>query len=109
MHIWLIGADKAGSSALRQLRKNPAIKVTVSDTSASPKAVSDGILARVDHVESVTSVNINALAKRVKPDLILVDRGALMRSIGVVSGGAAFVESLQEEMATASEFPCVVI
>lgn len=34
MRIWLIGADVAGSAALRQLRKNPAAEVIVSDSTA---------------------------------------------------------------------------
>jgi hypothetical protein len=109
MRIWLIGADQAGTAALRQLRKNPAVEVVVSDSTERPRAVSERVIDRVNHVESVTSVNINTLARRFRPDLILVDRGALQRGLGRVSAGAAFVESLQEEMAAASEFPCLVI
>lgn len=109
MRIWLIGADQAGTSVLRQLRKNPAIEVVVSDSTERPRAVTDRVLDKVQYVESVTSVNINTLARRFRPDLILIDRGALQRGLGRVSAGAAFVESLQEEMATASEFPCLVI
>ena len=56
MRIWLIGADQAGSEALRQLKKNPAVTVVVSDAADRPKAVSDGVIARVDMVESVTPV-----------------------------------------------------
>ncbi len=76
MRIWLIGADQAGSEALRQLKKNPAVTVVVSDAADRPKAVSDGVIARVDMVENVTPVNINQLARRVRPDLILIDAGA---------------------------------
>lgn len=109
MKVWLIGADSAGSSALRQLRKNGSIEVVVSDSTDRPKAVSDRIIERVDYVESVTPMNINQLARRIRPDLILVDRGALQRAIGKVSGGVAFAESLQEEMAAASEAPCLIL
>jgi len=109
MRIWLIGADQTGTQVLRQLRKNPGIEVIVSDATERPRAVVDRVIDRVNHVESVTSININSLARRFRPDLILIDRGALQRGLGRVSAGAAFVESLQEEMAAASEFPCLVI
>lgn len=82
MRIWLIGADQAGSEALQQLKKNPAITVVVSDPAERPKAVTDGIIARVDMVENVTSLNINQLARRIRPDLILIDAGRRQASDG---------------------------
>jgi FlaA1/EpsC-like NDP-sugar epimerase len=109
MRIWLIGADQAGSEALRQLQKNPAITVIVSDASDRPKAVADRVIAKVDMVENVTPVNINQLARRVRPDLILIDAGAAKRALGRVSGGQFFTEALQSEIAAASEFPCLVL
>lgn len=109
MRIWLIGADSAGSTALRQLRKNASVEVVVSDSTDRPRAVNDRVIARVDYVESVTPMNINALARRVRPDLILIDRGAMQRAIGKMTGGVAFAESLQDEMAAASEYPCLVL
>lgn len=109
MRIWLVGADQAGTAVLRQLRKNPAIEVVVSDSTERPRAVTERVIDRVQYVESVNSVNINQLARRLRPDLIVIDRGALQKGLGRVPAGAAFVESLQEEMAAASEFPCLVI
>lgn len=109
MRIWLIGADQAGSEVLRQLRKNPAITVVVSDALERPKAVADGVIARVDMVENVTALNINHLARRIRPDLILIDAGAAKRAMGRISGGMVFTEAMQTEMAAASETPCLVL
>jgi len=109
MRIWLIGAEQAGSEALRQLKKNPAVTVIVSDAIDRPKAVSDGVIARVDMVENVTPVNINQLARRIRPDLILIDAGAAKRAMGRVSGGLVFTEAMQSEMAATSETPCLVL
>lgn len=109
MRIWLIGADHNGTAALRQLRKNPSIEVVVSDSIERPRAVANGIIERIDYIESVTPVNINQLARRVRPDLILIDRGAMQRAVNRVSGGVAFAETLQEEMAAASDYPCMII
>ena len=109
MRIWLIGADQAGSEALRQLKKNSAITVVVSDAAELPKAVADGVIARVDMVESVTALNINQLARRIRPDLILIDAGAARRAMGRVSGGTVFAEALQSEMTAVSETPCLIL
>lgn len=109
MRIWLIGADKQGTEVLRQLKKNPAVEVTVTDAIARPRAVIDGVIARVDAVERVTTVNINHLARRFGPDLILIDAGADKRAMGDVSGAAFFVEALHAEMAAVCELPCVVL
>lgn len=109
MRIWLIGADQAGSEALKQLKKNSAITVIVSDAGERPKAVADGIIAKVDLVEYVTPLNINQLARRIRPDLILIDSGAAKRAMGRVSGGFVFAEAMQTELAANSDTPCLVL
>ncbi|MCS6828973.1 MAG: hypothetical protein NZ553_20340 [Caldilinea sp.] len=109
MRIWLIGADSAGTAALQQLQKNPDIQVIVSDAIERPKAVERRVIERVDYVESVTPLNINQLARRIRPDLILLDRSALQRAYGRLSEGFTFAESIQEEIAAASEWPCLVL
>lgn len=107
MRIWLIGAGKAGTAALRQLRKNDEIDIIVTADNDRPQAVKDGILGKVDYVETVTSLNINALARRIRPDLILVD--ASMNTLGRVSGGAVFSQGMLEEMAASSDYPCLLL
>lgn len=107
MRIWLIGAGQAGSAALRQLRKNDDIEVVVTAESEQPQAVRDGLLERVDYVETVTSLNINTIARRIRPDLILVDPA--MTALKGVSGGAVFNQSMLEEMAASSDYPCILL
>ena len=107
MRVWLIGADQGGTAALQQLKKNPDIEVIVSDAIERPRAVEKRVIAKVDYIESVTPANINQLARRVRPDLILIDRGALQRAFSRLSEGFAFAESIQNEIAAASDFPCI--
>jgi predicted homoserine dehydrogenase-like protein len=109
MRIWLIGADQRGTEVLRQLQKNANIEVIVSDVRPQPKAVTDGVIPKVDYVEQVSSVNVNKLARRVRPDLILIDAGAEQRSIGRVTGGTTFSDALMGEVVAASEFPCLLL
>ena len=109
MRIWLIGADSGAVKALRQLRKDPDIEVLVSARSERPKAVQEGILDRVNYVEQITPVNVNNLARRIRPDLILIDAAAEERSYGRISGGLAFSDSLITEIAATSDYPCLII
>jgi carbamoylphosphate synthase large subunit len=109
MRIWLIGADMRGCEVLRQFRKNNNIEVIVSDSTERPRALVDKLIDKVNYVEPVTSVNINHLARRIRPDLILIDPGEAQRSMGRVSGGVAFTESLLNEMAAASDYPCLIL
>jgi hypothetical protein len=108
MRVWLIGAGQVGTATLRQLQKNEEIDVIVSADSDRPQAVREGVIPRVDYVETVTSVNLNTLARRLRPDLILIDPAAL-NVLSRVSGGAAFNRSMIEEMVASSDFPCIVL
>ena len=109
MRIWLIGAEQAGATILRQLKKNREIEVVVSDTIDRPRAVVDQVIAKVDFVETVTPANINQLSRRIRPDLILIDHSATQRALSRVTGGMAFAESIQDEIASACDIPCLVL
>lgn len=108
MRVWLIGAGQVGSNVLRQLQKNDEIHVIVSADNERPQAVKDELIAKVDYVETVTTVNLNTLARRIRPDLILIDPSAL-NALNRVSGAAAFNQSMLEEMVVSSEFPCILL
>ena len=107
MRIWLIGASSAGIQAIRQLQKSDEIVLIVSATTPDPRAVREGVLKQVDYVETVTPVNVDALAKRIRPDLILLDSSA--SSYRGRTGGSELSQALTYEIAAASEYPCVVI
>lgn len=108
MRVWLIGAGAVGTAALRQLQKNDDIQVVVSSDTDRPQAVKDGVISKVDFVETVTTVNLNTLARRIRPDLIMVDP-ATLNVLSRVTGGAAFNQSMVEEMMASSEFPCILL
>jgi hypothetical protein len=109
MRVWLIGADRGAIEALYQFEKSEDITVIISARTERPKAMSQGIIDRVDYVEFVTPANINTLARRIRPDLILIDAAADERSYGKLSGGIVFSESMVNEIAAASDYPCLVL
>jgi hypothetical protein len=83
--------------------------VVVTDAAPKPLAVQHQVIQQVDHTEAVTPVNINTLARRIRPDLILIDAGAATRSLGRMTGGSALSQALLSEMAAASDYPCLVL
>ena len=94
MRIWLIGADDGALQTIEQLRKNPEITLVVSSAVDNPKAVATGVLDRVDYVERVSHVNVNDLARRIRPDLILIDPAAAARTYARLNAGSTFAEEL---------------
>ncbi len=109
MRIWLIGAANKGVVILTQLQKNPEIDIIISDSSPRPRAVVEGVIEKVDYQEMVTPMNVNALARRIRPDLILIDSTADSRNLGRLTGGLALSDALMQEIVATSEYPCIVI
>jgi hypothetical protein len=109
MRIWLIGAGKLGMNALRQLQKNPDLEIVVSDPINNPEAVQMGLIPRVDYVEQVNSANINSLARRVRPDLILLSPGATERGLRSLEGGHALAQALNYEIANQCDYPVIIL
>jgi hypothetical protein len=109
MRVWLIGAGKVGTAALLQLQKNPDIEIVVSDPSANPQAVQEGVISRVDVVENITSVNVNPLARRIRPDLIMISPAANERGMAKVEGGQALTDALNHELVQTSEYPVLIL
>ncbi len=107
MRVWLIGASSTGTEVIKQLKKSSQIDLTVSAESPDPKAVRDGVIKQVNYVETVTPVNVDSLARRIRPDLILLDSSA--SSYRGRAGGSALSQALTYEIAAASEYPCIII
>ena len=109
MRVWLIGAGNIGSVVLRQLQKNSSVEIFVSDPSDQPEAVRDGLIERVDLVANITPVNVNEIARRVRPDLILLSPGIGEQGYGAIEGSKALSDALNYETIIVSEYPCLVL
>lgn len=109
MRIWLIGADERGTEVLGQLQKNPNIEIYVTHPTDRPLAVVQKLIDQVDLVEVVTPANINTLARRIRPDLILIDATVKQHNLGRFAGGGAFATALNDEIAASSDYPCLIL
>ncbi|RME64019.1 MAG: hypothetical protein D6790_03830 [Caldilineae bacterium] len=91
------------------MQKNPDIEVVVSDPSPAPAAVKQGVIERVDIVENVTPLNINQLARRIRPDLILISSSAEEHGLGALEGGQALTHALNYEIASHCDCPVLIL
>ena len=89
MRVWVIGAGRAGSSVLRQLRKNLDIEVVVSDPIEKPRAVLDGLIDKVDIVERITLLNVNEFA----PSVLLMKNVTVSLSLVSIVPHEAYVSA----------------
>ena len=109
MRVWLIGAGNIGTVVLRQLQKNLEVDIFISDPSDRPEAVRSGLIDAVDLVANITPVNINEIARRVRPDLLLLSPGIGEQGFGAVEGSKALSDALNYEITIASEYPCLIL
>ena len=59
MTVLVVGAGRTGAQVLRQLSKNPALKVVTLDPRESPHAVEKGIIENVDYREALTPLTLD--------------------------------------------------
>ena len=71
--------------------------------------MTEQVIARVDYVEQVSSINVNQLARRVRADLILIDTSASQRNLKHLSEGQTFAAALDAEIAVVSVVPCLIL
>lgn len=107
--ILVVGAGKTGAEALRQLLKNPSLKIVTLDPRDEPYAVSQGILQNVDFKEAFTPLTLNAIVAEARPDLILLTSTAQDLGLGESAGVDMFSDALRDELATISDVPVIEV
>jgi len=109
MRILVIGAGRTGAQVLRQLQKNPALTVIVADPRDRPYAVEQGVVSGVDYHESLTPLTLDYLLQKAEPDLVLLTRAPADLGVGSALGLDMLADSLQDELATISDVPIIVV
>lgn len=109
MRVLVIGAGRTGAQVLRQLQKNPQLTVIVVDPHEKPYAVERGIIPSVDHRESLTPLTLDYLLQKTEPDLVLLTRAPGDLGVGSALGLDMLADSLQDELATISDVPMIVV
>lgn len=109
MRILVIGAGRTGAEVLRQLQKNPDLTVLTADATERPYAVEQGIIAAVDYLESLTPLTLDYVVAKAQPDLVLLTQAPRDLGIGSALGLDMLADALQDELATISEVPMILV
>jgi len=109
MRILVIGAGRTGAEVLRQLQKNPDLTILTADAHDRPYAVDQGIIPRIDYLESLTPLTLDYVVSKAKPDLVLLTRAPRDLGLGSALGMDMLADALQEELATISDVPMILV
>ena len=109
MTVLVVGAGRTGAQVLRQLSKNPALKVVTLDPRESPHAVEKGIIENVDYKEALTPLTLDHVLRECKPALILLTSTAEDMGLGSSAGIDLFSDALREEVATIADVPVIEV
>ena len=109
MTILVVGAGKTGTEVLRQLFKNPNIRIITLDPRDRPFAVTQGILENVDIKESLTPLTIDSVIKEARPDLVLLTGTPEDMGLGEAAGIDVLSAALRDELATIADVPVIEV
>lgn len=103
--ILVVGAGRIGTEVLRQLLKNPRLKIVTLDPREEPHAVKQGIIENVDYREVLTPLTLDAIVRETRPDLVLLAGTVEGLGIGTVAGMDMLGDALSDELATIADVP----
>ena len=109
MTVLVVGAGNTGVQVLRQLSKNPALKILTLDPRENPYAVEQGIIENVDFREALTPLNLDKVLAQARPDIILLTSIGEDMGFGSAAGASMFRDALRDEIATISDVPVIEV
>lgn len=109
MTILVVGAGETGTQILRQLSKNPKLKVLTMDGRENPRAVEQGLIESVDFQETLDPLTMDRIIREAKPDLILLTNIGEDMGLGQAAGLEMLSDALRDEIATISDVPVIEV
>ncbi len=109
MTVLVVGAGNTGAQVLRQLSKNPKVKILTLDPRENPYAVEQGFIENVDFKEALTPRNLDQVLSQAKPDIILIASIGEDMGFGSAAGASMFRDALRDEIATISDVPVIEV
>jgi hypothetical protein len=107
MTVLVVGAGHTGAQVLRQLLKNPKVKILTLDPREKPYAVEKGLIENVDFKEALTPLNLDQVLSQAKPDIILITSIGEDMGFGGAAGANMLRDALRDEIATISDVPVI--
>ncbi len=109
MTVLVVGAGKTGAGVLRQLLKNPVLRIVTLDPRENPYAIQEGILEDVDFKEPLTPLSIDSIIKAARPDLVLLTTSPQDMGLGEAAGIDVLSAALHDELATIADVPVIKV
>lgn len=107
--ILVVGVGKNGTEVLRQLFKNPELRIVTLDPRESPYAIEEGIIKDVDFKEPLTPLSIDSIIKVARPDLVLLTTSPQDMGLGDAAGIDVLSAALHDELATIADVPVIKV
>ena len=107
--ILVVGVGKTGTEVLRQLLKNPDLRIVTLDPRENPYAVVEGIVKDVDFKEPLTPLSIDSIVKLARPDLVLLTTSPQDMGLGDAAGIDVLSAALNDELATIADVPVIIV
>ena len=109
MTVLVVGVGKTGAEVLRQLLKNPVLRIVTLDPREKPYAIQEGILEDVDFKEPLTRLSIDSIIKVSQPDLVLLTTSPQGMGLGEATGIDILSAALHDELATIADVPVIKV
>lgn len=109
MTILVVGVGKTGAEVLRQLLKNPSLRILTLDPRDEPYAIQEGILESVDFKEPLTPLTIDTIVREARPDLVLLTTSPQDMGLGEAAGIDMLSAALHDEIATIADVPVIEV
>ena len=108
MKVMVIGAGTIGTEIIKQMYKNPGIEVVVVDPREKPKAVTEGIIQKVDIQKHATPLNFEEIVEKANPELVIIARTIEDWDQFDNLGGAQYAIGMEREL-TKFDIPVIPV
>ncbi len=108
MRILVIGGGKLGTVVIKQLKKNPDVKIVVADWRRDCVAVEKKVIDKIDIHAHITPMNFKTVIEKVRPDLVLVARSAKDWRYEDSPMGSHLVQGMEKQMLT-QKVPVILV
>jgi saccharopine dehydrogenase-like NADP-dependent oxidoreductase len=109
LKILVVGAGRIGSKVIKQLKKSTKIRFYTIDPRENPQALEQEIVEKIDFSVDLIPGEIIKIINDLRPDLVLVTTSKEDISKTGVQGIDILVESLNNELESASEYPIISV
>jgi pyrroline-5-carboxylate reductase len=108
VRVLVIGGGELGIRTIKQLQKNDTIEILLADPNERPRAVTEGVVEKVDLVTHVTAMNAREVCARLEPDMVLLARKPRDWGHHDTIMGTQYISGMERELSKL-RIPCIPV